>query len=356
VPPSPTRTATFTNTALPPATRTSTATATSTGKPITATATPPIPAGISIGDVAIVEGNEGTRSAVFAVRLRGRATYPVKVSAKTVDGTARVADSDYDALTTALIFNAFENQKTVSVTVRGDRFVETSETFSVVLGAAIGAPIADATGIGTIISDEQLSVGVPELVPPNPATAPQDLTSLILRWAHPQRWRALDTIDLRLRDDDQPVLWVRFDEAANTLAVCTADGRCGAGVEPGTGAPIAGETATFYPGESAVRGTGPTGPSVDLIVTFSLAQSLAGRVVQVETAAREDSGEQQGFLPIASLEVIDTGPSGADDDGCAVQPARHAGFRGTAILTLGLLALLGLATRRRRGPAQRGDQ
>jgi hypothetical protein len=35
------------------------------------------------------------------------------------------------------------------------------------------------------------------------------------------------------------------------------------------------------------------------------ARSLAGRILQVETAAREDSGEQQGFLPIASLEVID---------------------------------------------------
>jgi len=350
VPPTATRTATFTSTALPPATRTSTATFTSTGNPITPTPTAPIPSGLSISDVSIVEGNEGTRSAVFAVRLRGQATYPVRVSAKTVDGTATVADSDYDALTTALVFNARESQQTISVTIRGDRFVETTETFSVVLGAAVGAPITDATGIGTILSDEELTVGVPELVPANPATAPDDLTSLILRWAHPDRWRALKTVDLRLRDDDRPVLWVRFDEAANTLAVCAADGGCGVGVAPETGAPIAGDTATFYPAESAVRGSGPTGPSVDLIFTFSLARSLAGRILQVETAASEDSGEQQGFLPIASLQVIDTSPSGSTDgDGCAIDAARGRRRQGWAMHGLGLLALVGLATRCRRG-------
>jgi hypothetical protein len=92
---------------------------------------------------------------------------------------------------------------------------------------------------------------------------------------------------------------VRFDEAANTLLSATPTARA-AGVAPGTGAPIAGAAATFYPAESAVRGSGPTGPTVDLIFTFSLARSLGGRILQVETAATEDSGEQQGFLPIAS--------------------------------------------------------
>ena len=301
LPPTPTRTPTFTSTALPTSTRIPTATFTSTALP----PTPTIPFGLSIGDVSILEGDSGTRSAVFVVRLRGSATYPVKVLAKTADGTA-TAGVDYDATLTPLLFNPFETQKTVSVAVRGDRGVEPSETFSVVLGGAVGAPLADPVGIGTILNDDGLGVGVPELVPPNPATAPDDPTTLILRWVHPDRWRALNTVDLRLLDGDQPVLWVRFDEAANTLAVCDADGTCGAGVAPGTGAPIAGDTATFYPAESAVRGSGPTGPSVDLIFTFSLARSLGGRILQVETAATEDSGEEQGFLPIASLEVIDT--------------------------------------------------
>jgi hypothetical protein len=227
LPPTPSRTPTFTSTALPTSTRIPTATFTSTAFP----PTPTIPFGLSIGDVSILEGDSGTRFAVFVVRLRGSAAYPVKVLAKTADGTA-TAGVDYDATLTPILFNPFETQKTVSVAVRGDRGVEPSEAFSVVLGGAVGAPLADPVGIGTILNDDGLGVGVPELVPSNPATAPDDPTTLILRWVHPERWRALNTVDLRLLDGDQPVLWVRFDEAANSLAVCDADGTCAAGVAP----------------------------------------------------------------------------------------------------------------------------
>jgi hypothetical protein len=118
------------------------------------------------------------------------------------------------------------------------------------------------------------------------------------------------------------------------------------GVPAGAGAPIAGDAATFYPAESAVQGSGPTGPSVDLVFAFSLDPSLGGRVLRVESAATEDSGAEQGFLPIAYLEVIDTSPDGAaDDDGCGIQPARGGGHQGEGFLALGLLVLVGLATR-----------
>jgi hypothetical protein len=110
LPPTSTRTPTFTATALPTSTRIPTATFTSTALP----PPPTIPSGLSIGDVSILEGDTGTRLAVFVVRLRGPATYPVRVLAKTADGTA-TAGVDYAATLTPLLFNAFETQKTVSV-------------------------------------------------------------------------------------------------------------------------------------------------------------------------------------------------------------------------------------------------
>jgi Calx-beta domain len=362
VPPTRTRTATFTSTSVPPthtrtftptnvaSTPTRTATFTSTSVPSTFTPTPTftptIGFGLSINDVSILEGDDGARSAVFVVRLRGPRIYPVKVTVQTADHGA-TAGSDYDALSTILLFKSFESQKTVSVTVRGDRILEMDEMFIVRLGDPAGAPLADAVGVGTILNDDDLRVGVPALSPADPVTAPEELTMLTLRWVHPERWRALRTVDLRLVDDEGPVLWTRFDEAANTFAVCDAAGACGEGVPPGVGAPIGGDRATFHPAESDVQGSGPTGPSVDLVFAFSLDRSLGGRVLRVETAATEDSGEAQAFLPIAYLEVIDTSPgaSASDDDGCAIQPGRR-GNGALGLLVLGLAALIARAIRR----------
>ena len=58
----------------------------------------------------------------------------------------------------------------------------------------------------------------------------------------------------------------------------------------GSGGAIAGPAATFSPADSTAQGSGPSGPSVDLVVAFSLDRSLGGRVLRIETAASEDSG------------------------------------------------------------------
>jgi MYXO-CTERM domain-containing protein len=320
----------------------------------TATPTPTVVLidGLSVNDVAILEGNSGLRSAVFTISLQGRHRDPVSVTATTADGTA-VAGSDYVARSTTLTFPASATSVPFAVSINGDRGIEPHETFTVTLSNPVGAPIGDAFGVGTILSDEGLDVGVPELSPASPVTAPGDLTELALRWEHPERWRELDTVDLRLLDGDRPVFWARFDEAANTLAPCDAAGVCGDGVTPGTGAPIDLGSTTFHPADSAVQGSGPTGPSVDLVFALTLDRSLGGRVLRIETAARDDSGAEQNFQPIGYLEVAPASASAQhDDDGCAVQPPR--GGSGAGALALGLLALVALRRRRCRRPWSAG--
>lgn len=299
-----------------------------------------------------MEGDSGTRSAVFGVRLRSGPLNQTRVTATTENGTA-AAPSDYDARSQQLVFNVAQVISTFSVTIRADQTFELNETFSVRLSNPIGASIGDAVGVGTILNDEQLTIGVPELSPADPVATPDELTTLTLRWTHPERWRALNTVDLRLVDGDRVVLWVRFDEAANTLAPCGEDGVCGAASTPGTGAPITSDDATFYPADSAVQGSGPTGPSVDLSFAFGLDASLAGRLLRVETAATEDSGAEQGFLPIAYLAVTDTRDGGANDDGCTLPPAHGGNNPGAGLVALALLALVGRATRNYRAQSQR---
>ena len=82
--------------------------------------------------------------------LRPRGEAKVTVDYETRDGTATVADRDYDATRGTLTFEAGETRKTVVVEVRPDREDEGEETMTLVLSSATGAAIARAEAVGTI--------------------------------------------------------------------------------------------------------------------------------------------------------------------------------------------------------------
>jgi aryl-phospho-beta-D-glucosidase BglC (GH1 family) len=113
---------------------------------------PPLPT-ISIADASASEGNSGTSPLAFTVTLSQAATGLVTVHYATADGTA-TAGSDYTAQSGTLSFAAGETSKTIVVPVIGDTVVEPDETLTVVLSAASGATIAQATATGTIVNDD----------------------------------------------------------------------------------------------------------------------------------------------------------------------------------------------------------
>jgi Calx-beta domain-containing protein len=108
---------------------------------------------ISIGDVALPEGNSGTRAFSFPVTLTAAVPQPVTVRFATADGSAR-APADYLATSGTLSFAAGETAKTVTVTVKGDTVNEVDESFTVVLSSPANASIGKAQALGTIIDDE----------------------------------------------------------------------------------------------------------------------------------------------------------------------------------------------------------
>ena len=107
---------------------------------------------VSIGDVAIVEGNAGTRTAVFTVARTG-GTGAFSVNYATGNGSA-TAGSDYVATSGTLLFGDNETARTISVTINGDTTVEPNETFVVDLSGAVGATVGDGQGVGIIINDD----------------------------------------------------------------------------------------------------------------------------------------------------------------------------------------------------------
>lgn len=116
---------------------------------------PSPPPSVVINDVTIAEGNSGSVSANFSVRLLAPSTNTVSVNFATANGSA-IANSDYLPVNGTLTFNPGETSKIISVSVTGDTSIESNETFFVNLSSAINATIGDVQGLATITNDDTL--------------------------------------------------------------------------------------------------------------------------------------------------------------------------------------------------------
>jgi hypothetical protein len=120
--------------------------------------TPPT---LAISDVTLSEGNTGTTSFIFTVTRTGPTEAPASVNFQTHDGTATIADNDYQNGSGTLNFSATDSSKQITVLVNGDSAVEPDETFTVKLSGATGSTISDDEGVGTIVNDDtSISIGV----------------------------------------------------------------------------------------------------------------------------------------------------------------------------------------------------
>ena len=111
----------------------------------------------SIDDRSVTEGDAGTTAATFTVSLSNPSAFPIAVDVATSDQTA-TAPADYSSVTTTVSFAPGEVSKTVGVLVEGDVVHEVNETYAVDLANPVGAGLADAAGVGTIVDDDAAPV------------------------------------------------------------------------------------------------------------------------------------------------------------------------------------------------------
>ncbi len=111
---------------------------------------------ISINNVTVTEGNSGTTTASFTVRLSAAAgTGGVTFDIATADNTATVANNDYVAKSlTGQTIAAGNSTYTFDVTVNGDTTAEPNETFFVNVTNVVGASPTSVQGTGTITNDD----------------------------------------------------------------------------------------------------------------------------------------------------------------------------------------------------------
>lgn len=111
------------------------------------------PPGLAVNDVTAVEGSSGTPAATFTITRAGNVGATSSVRYATVAGTAS-ATSDFAPVSATMDFAAGERTKAVTVNLNGDTRAEPDETFSLRLSSPISATIADDTGVGTILNDD----------------------------------------------------------------------------------------------------------------------------------------------------------------------------------------------------------
>jgi hypothetical protein len=170
---------------------------------------------------------------------------------------------------------------------------------------------------------ESGATGAFEVSPGDAAVAVGDRLDYAFSWTVPDplNWHDLETLHLRLRDADGTALWVRFDEASQTFRTFhEAAGKFLRGEAAGSRRRLETPLAVVHLAESAVLGSGPTGPSVALRLSLSFKPRAAGRTFLVEVAATGDLGQQDAFAPAGFLTVtparveLDDGPEGEPDE------------------------------------------
>ena len=109
---------------------------------------------ISVANTSVTEGNVGDTTLSFDVTLSVASAGIVTVDYTTTNGSATLANGDYDAASDTLTFDPGQTAKTVDVTVHGDTTHETNEGLTLDLSNANGATIADDSGTGTITNDD----------------------------------------------------------------------------------------------------------------------------------------------------------------------------------------------------------
>ena len=132
--------------------------------------------GLAINDVAVTEGV--TPSAVFTVTLAAASGLQVTVAYATANETA-TSGADYTTTTGTLTFAPGTTTQTIPVPIADDALAEGVETFLVNLSGPVNASLGDATGQGTITSNDavpSLAITSPVLTEGDAGAAPLTFT------------------------------------------------------------------------------------------------------------------------------------------------------------------------------------
>jgi len=118
---------------------------------------------LSINDIAVGEGDAGTKVMTFTVSLSKVAPGPVSYTFLTQAGGDAVAGVDYVATTQAnQVIPQGQLSKTHTVVINGDTTIEPTEVLLAYVRQPVGASVWDGQGTGYILNDDGPTLSVPD--------------------------------------------------------------------------------------------------------------------------------------------------------------------------------------------------
>jgi hypothetical protein len=148
----------------------------------------------------------------------------------------------------------------------------------------------------------------------NPRVAVHERVNYVFNWTVPEplNWHDLASVELRIRDEEETILHVRFDEATGSFSVFNeASERFGNAFAAGSQVRLQSRHAVLHLDGTSVSavnsllGNGPASPTVRLNLGLSFKPSAAGRTFNVYVAASDDSGDEDPFALAGTLTVED---------------------------------------------------
>jgi hypothetical protein len=247
----------------------------------------------------------------FNVALSAASGRNISFTANTANGTALgtatcAEGGDFVSRTNqTLTIAAGAANLVVPVTTCFNLIQEPNETLTLTVSNASNATIIDGVATGTIVNNDT-ATGSFSVDPDDAVAVAGKPQALAFSWVapEPQNWRVLRTMDLRIRDEDETILWLRWDQASNRFAEFNgATGTFGHAVLAGSNKRLVTPAAQLLLADTTVVPGGPEAPDVTLNLALAFKPKVAGRTLLIEAAASDDLGNQEEFVPVGTITV-----------------------------------------------------
>jgi Tol biopolymer transport system component len=148
-----------------------------------------------------------------------------------------------------------------------------------------------------------IDVGTVELHPTAATVRAGDDQQFELTWTHPQRWRDLESVHLRLVGPGGVLVWLRFDAASRLLEMIGPGVRGPASGAPGTHGFLRDRYVALDLRTSELITSGPTGRHVTLRLPLRFHTQTPVGAYTVEVLATDVHGNSQGFESAGTVEI-----------------------------------------------------